>query len=165
MSCKICETVLGRELTGKVLDADITISEAARKLGVPYKVFEEHLKEHMDRALPRPIVTEKAEDIDLGKTLREVLLMLKSRAQVFVETDVTPENERMLSMLVKELRGISMNIAELEGKLMNMPLVELKSIKMQFNDLTGFMITDMCPVCKAKIQQKLDDMINVAINA
>lgn len=157
MPCKICEDPEGQRLIEAIAEGKISITDAAKKLGVTFADFEIHIKNHMEeKPLPRPRLEEG--EIDIGRTLRETLRLLKARVSVFMQTEVTPENERMLTALVKEVRGLVMNIAELEGKLSGQPLIELKTIKMQFNDLTGFMITELCPVCKAKIQNRLEEM-------
>jgi len=157
MSCRVCENPQCKDIINEIASGNISLNDAAKKLNVTYNELVLHIKEHLN-ALPKPEIGN--DEIDIGKALREMLRLLKARVFVFLDTEVTPDNERMLTSLVKETRGLVMNIAELEGKLSNQPIIELKTVKMQFNDLTGFLITELCLVCRAKIQQKLEQMIN-----
>lgn len=151
MTCKLDNhlDIVGVETS--VNGGVMTITEAARELDCSYQEAWRHFKD----CVKAPV--EQIEHEGYLTILRELVMKMKSR---FDDLDLTPTNPasvKMVTTLVKEIRGLVNNLAELEGRMSRSPLLQLTQINVKYNQLTSFMFSSLCTECKLKLVNQLEN--------
>jgi len=151
MSCAVCNHPKADEILAKLLDERITMEDAARELGVSTKTLWRHLKYHVTDA------DVYKGDIDPLKLLEELALLLKERLDALKGTKKgVYVHERMIAMLVREIRETLMDLERLSGRLKAAPLIQLQQINIQYEKLLAFITTELCEECRKKVIRYLE---------
>jgi len=151
MRCAVCNHPKANEILAKLYDEKITLEDAARELGVSPKTLWRHLKYHVTDS----DVVDR--EIDPLKLLEELTLLLKERLDALKGTKKgVYVHERMIAMLVREIRETLMDIEKLSGRLQAAPLIQLQQINVQYEKLLAFITTELCEECRKKVIRFLE---------
>lgn len=130
----------------------MTIQEASIELDASYQETWRHFKDCVQ------VPVEQIEFEGYLAIMRELVLKLKNRVD---ELDTTPTNlssVKMVTALVQQIRGLISNLAELEGRLQRSPMLKLTQINVKYNQLTSFMFSELCEICKLKLSTRLEEL-------
>ena len=152
LSCPICSHPKRAEVEAAVKSGELTITKAAKMFGADYTTTWRHFKE----CLKEPIENREFEDNLM--ILREIICRLNDRVQDLEDLPTDLISVRMLTNLTKELRNGIKDLAELEGQFRASPLIQLNQITIQYEHLTSFLFTQLCPECKLKLSSHLTNL-------
>lgn len=152
MVCKLDNHPKIAEVERSVKEGVMTITEAARELDSTYQETWKHFKE----CVKAPV--ENLEFEGYLAIMRELILKMKTRVDSLESTPTNAVSVKMLTSLVREIRGLVGNLAELEGRFQRSPLLQLTQINVKFEKLTAFMFTSLCDDCKLKLASQLEQM-------
>ena len=150
MTCKLDNHPDIVDVETSVKGGVMTITEAARELDCSYQEAWRHFKE----CVKAPV--EQIEYEGYMTILRELVMKMKNRVDSLTLTPTNPSSVKMLTSLVKEIRGLVGNLAELEGRLSRSPMLQLTQINVRYNKLTAFMFSTLCTECKLKLANQLE---------
>lgn len=157
MTCKLDNHPDILDVETSVKGGVMTITQAARELDCSYQEAWRHFKECLQ------VPVEQIEFEGYLAILRELVIKMKKRVDSLALTPTNPSSIKMLTSLVKEIRGLVGNLAELEGRLSRSPILQLTQINVKFQKLTSFMFSTLCNECKLKLTNQLEDMEKVKL--
>jgi len=142
--CSVCTHPQRKFLVEQVLKGKMTIAEAAARMGVSKQTLWHHIQFH-----------EKGEDVDRGSDLAAFLhtlvRMLRERLEQLLVTPVTPQNERTIVTVIKEMRELIMSVAKLQQIVVEQPTV---IVQQKFQTA---LLTFLCDECKKKVLAYLEE--------
>jgi hypothetical protein len=117
----------------------------------------QHVKHEIQQKVPSEFVAKLASDaIDGLSMITEVTQKLYDRTMAALDTEFDPEIEAAVKSVASELRNYIKDMAILKGELCNVPVVNMQLVNIQFNQLKQMVLSDLCPICRAKILTKLN---------
>jgi len=152
LSCRVCKDPRAPEILQRVYNEDLTIADAARMLGVSYQLLWRHMRYH-------EVSDKKAVELDIDalQLLKEITFILKDRLD---EVKNLPTglliNERMVTMLTRDLRETIMDLERLTGRLRTAPLIQLQQIHIHYEKLLAFITRSLCSSCRKKVAKWLE---------
>jgi len=155
MTCKVCKHPRVAEIEGLVRAGKLTIQDASRELDCSYQ----EAWGHFNRCLKEPgNVDEFEEHLVL---LRELVIKLKRRVDDLDDTPTTVISVKMLTSLVKELRGLVRDLGALEGRLQSGALIQLTSVTVKYEKLASVMFSNLCDDCRTNLIEELEQLEKV----
>jgi len=152
MVCSVCRNPKAPEILAKVWNEEMTLADAARHLGVSYQLLWHHMRFHEGR---KP--AETSADVDAIAVLREITDILKERLDQLRGLPVgIVVNERMITMLTRDLRETIMDLERLTGRLRSAPLIQLQQINVHYEQLLTFIVRELCSECRKKARKWLE---------
>ncbi len=76
---------------------------------------------------------------------------------------VNSTNEKVINDRSRELRGTIKDAAELQGKIRQGPTIQYQQYNVAFNEITSFMITDLCGDCRTKAINKMETLPTIEV--
>jgi len=147
--CSLCSDPRTPEVLYRVQKGEITLQEAARILGVSYKMLWRHVRYHEQLKLPETYATDALQVLgEIKQTLLDILRVLKERSY-------DHETIRDIAVAARELRNTILDIEKVSGRLRSAPLVQLQQINILYEELVAFMATELCEECRKKVLVKL----------
>ena len=167
--CKVCNHPRSRELMAKVYSGEITYADAAKEMDIPQPTVWACFKNHW-----KDISTEEGLQLQLkdAKSVDEYIEILKQTIGIFTDRLLEASgtnlpfdlsNERALTTLSKEARGLMRDILEFQGKLTTGIHVQYNILNLQFTQLTSFLFSELCPADKAKLLAKLPELVKEGV--
>ena len=152
MVCKLDNHRNIVEVEAAVKDGTMTINEAALELDCTYQEAWRHFKECLN------VPIEQIEFEGYLNILRQLVVKMNGRVNDLELTPTNPASVKMVTALVKEIRGLISKLAELEGRMSRSPMLQLTQVNVKFNRLTSFMFNELCDECKLKLSSQLNQM-------
>lgn len=154
MTCKLCRHPRIAEIEALHRAGKITIEDASRELSASYQ----ETWAHFNRCLA-PLADEDAFEVYLN-LMRELVNKLKDRVDDLDETPTTIVSVKMLTALVKELRGLIRDLGALEGRIQSGAIIQLNQVSDKYQKLTGIMFSGLCESCRAQMIAELERLEN-----
>jgi hypothetical protein len=132
----------------------MTLEEAATLLGVPPSTLWHCANLH------NPIIASAPNGLGRSKKdlwidiLDGILAQLKNRVDTLLAMPIAPEYEKVITMEIRELRGIITDLSRLEG-VIGPSSVVLQQYNISINEMQGWLATNLCSECKTKFVQHL----------
>lgn len=150
-NCKACGNPYATELEKEVWQGKTSAVDAAKKLGMKTDDYWEHLRTHnesSDEVEPVRIDTN-----DPGTVLRYLTKQLYKRVKILLATPTNGSTsmEKDIASQVRLLKDLAMDIAQLEHKIEKSPQILIQNYMTQQQELTTFLVTNLCPHCKEKV--------------
>ena len=152
MTCKVCNHSRIGEIEGLIRADKLTIQDASRELGCSYQ----EAWKHFNKCLTAPGDADEFEGHLL--LLKELVRKLKARVDDLDETPTTIVSVKMLTSLVKELRGLIRDLGALEGRLQSGALIQLTSITVKYEKLASVMFSNLCDECRSGLIVELEQL-------
>ena len=152
MTCKLCKHPRISEVEGLVRAGKLDIRAASRELDASYQETWKHFKEC---ATAPEDEKEFEEYLDI---MRNLVVRLNERVKDLEDTPTSLVSVKMLTSLVKEIRGLIRDLGALEGRLRSSPLVQLTNITVKYEKLTSIMFSSLCDTCRLKLAKQLEVM-------
>jgi len=145
-SCPVCRHP---ELLAKIERGEMTFQDVANELGVSrsyvWYCYTHHYKAELTET--------QSADFEYAEDLKELIRLLKDRVfQVVRDTSI---HDRPTAWIA-QLRGCIHDLAELEGRLQKAPLIQLNQLKVQFEELTMFLLKELPPEYQQKVLEFLE---------
>jgi len=149
--CKVCSHKENWSVTNAFLRGEIDMYEAARRLDTSYDVFWHHIKKCLKKE------SEQIEGKGYSEILDDLFKKLTIRCNELLALPVNPSNERMLRLSVQSIMDVMSRISQLKG-LVSQPFLQLNQLTVQFNKITSFLVTELCPRCKSKVIKFVEEV-------
>jgi len=149
------------EVMQMLWEETITLSEAARILGTSEQNLWHHLNMYLqglEEDLDKYEQKEKEEPVEFTQVLQDLIRDLHAQVKELMKV---PIEDRPTS-LIRELRGAITDLAALEGKFSNQPMIQLNKITMQFDKLTSFLYSKLCPKCQRLVAEYVSTLVEDA---
>ena len=143
-SCPVCKHPDGAKITHLVLTGKLSVSEAARELGVPYHVMWHHLNRHVSPS--GSIVSDALNPEDIHRILAEITWKLKD----FVDTMFAEGN--ISAGIIRELRGLLRDATELAGRLET----GSDTCEEQLDEILRIVLDELTPLQRQRIATRLE---------
>ena len=176
--CKVCMHKEQGEYLTKIYEKRISVSVAAREMGVSYQQWRNHLKYCVKNAVETALVpevesiAEKVVDYanELVGQLDRVNGIIKG-----IEEDVRAEDDNdkkykmlgTLTMFEKQIGSTIEMMARLAGDLNNSAVMNVSNVKIEYSDFKTRIMDNICSSCKEKILdiesgvKRADDFLEV----
>lgn len=160
--CPICRSAKGQRITKKVALGQTTVADVARQFGLTHEEVEEHIYQHSPDGWTVADSVSKSYDRDYYvKRLESLHDDLAVWADEILEGDPTPENIRLATTLVKELRDTLRLLGEVTKILKDdeaqQALAAVKEMQMRYLALTNIIVVSACPECKERILKAVEE--------
>jgi len=152
MVCKLCKHPRIGEIEGLVKAGRLDIADASRELDAHYQETWKHFNE----CIKPP--TEEKEFQEYLSILRELVMKLKHRIDDIEDVPTNLLSVKMLTSLIKELRGVVRDLGTLEGRLQSGTLIQLTNITVRYEKLTSLMFSNLCDNCRMSLIQELEKL-------
>ena len=159
--CPVCSHPRGPEVLRKVFEGQLTLRDAARELGVSYpyiwRCYNYHFKVRAsDKGVDLiPRDDEEIEEIEYAEELKQLIHKLKRKVNEVLDD---PSIRDRPTAWIRQFRGVIRDLAELEGRLQKAPLIQLTQYNIRFEQLTAFLMKDLCDNCKRKAIKFLEEL-------
>lgn len=161
--CSVCNHPKAYELMTKVFRGKLTYVDAAKEMGLPnstvWKCFTTHWEAVGEEEELKVQLKKASEAGDFVTILRKNVELFISRLDQAKVMPVSSFNERAVTQLSSELRGIMRDVLEFEGKLKVGTLVQLNIMHIQMTKLTEYLLTNLCEEDKKKLVSALPQII------
>jgi hypothetical protein len=147
--CKACVDNRSKTIEQQIWLGKMTVIEGAKAFGMSYEDYWTHLKQHRQDV-------EKVDVENLNALLRYLSRHLKQRVDMLLAQPVNPLMERGISTQARLLKDIVMDIARLENQIQTTPQIQIQQFIVQQTELTSFLLSELCPICKKKVMSFLE---------
>ena len=141
---------LRHEVEEALMAGRISISQAAKLLGVSYADMWEHVQ-HM-----KPSEEDKPDRDDYVGRLKYIVELLEERVRQIALSPVSAINEKTLTMLTAELRKTIETLAKLQGMIQTAPQVNISVVVL--NQLKELLLAEAPPELRVKVAELLEKL-------
>lgn len=158
--CPVHTHPKGPVVLRKVFDGQMDLRDAARELDISYpmvwRCYNYHYKIEAGSGSTSISLKEEADlsEAEFTEDLKEIIRSLKEKVHAVLEDSSAKDRP---TAWIHQFRGAIRDLAELEGKLQKAPLIQLTQLNIQFEKLTTFIISQLCPECQKKVMQYLEE--------
>lgn len=140
---------------------DITQEEAARRLGVSPAYYSVHINRDIQRAI-RENVTPAVAEATAGtlqqiEEVRGIFDKLITRAKDLLDLPMEEMPEGRIRAIASEVRQYAEFFSRLSGQLHDSPLIQINQLNIKYVKLVEVVNEILCPVCKAKLMERLGE--------
>ena len=158
--CAICGKEDRETLERMFLLGQITLADAAKYADVDEPMFWHHINRHLDdEDTTTEFLTKEGRVRILDQCLQR--LYQKVKEQFIMPND--PTTVKSLTALTHQLRGLARDMAVLEGDVKLGTEVRLQEINIQMSTFQSWLLENLCPVCKARFVQHLEELPEVSV--
>ena len=161
-SCRICAHPKRFEWEDQIINHKATRKEAAKDLDVSEQMMSEHMRFHfggqvMTEVKDSPVARETAVNLKSSISMLNTYLMrLTQRQDAIFMMPIDAKSEFAIKAHLSEVRETLKMLLEVQGNLSQAPSVKVHEMNIQYNTLKETVVSDLCPICKAKIIKKLE---------
>ena len=125
-----------------------TMEEAAREVGEPLSDVRRHFVECIKQ-------DDDSEFDEYMHIMKDLVISMNLRVAELEGLPTNLPNVKMVTGLVREIRGLIKDLAELEGRLQRSPMIQYNMVTMQYESLTKFLFEHLCDECKLSVGKQL----------
>ena len=161
-SCKVCAHSNRFEWEDKIINHKATRKDAAKDMDVSEQMMSEHMRFHfgsqvMTQIKDSPVAQEAAVNLKSAiSMLNTYLSQLTQRQDAIFMMPIDAKSEFAIKAHLSEVRETLKMLLEVQGNLSQAPSVKVHEMNIQYNNLKETVVSDLCPMCKAKIIKKLE---------
>ena len=144
-----------------VIEGRKSIKQMAEFFGVSMDEAWEHVNQHLS---PEKLKQWTEGDDEFAGKMKKIIEILEDYVDLLA-SDFQPDVQkiRALTQVVRELRGALMDYAELIGRIQRgQVIVQVQQIEQKVQQLTMVVLEEVCPECRERILQRLEEVGLVA---
>jgi len=167
--CEVCNHPKAFELMTKVFQGKLTYIVAAEQMQLPvpsvWNCFSKHWETVTEDENLAIRLKEAKDSGDFVSILRDSIDLFIKRLGEAKNLPVSSINEKAVTSLSSELRGIMRDVLQFEGKLNTGIMVQLNIVQLQMTKLTNWLMVELCDNDKKKLMEHLPEIITESATA
>jgi len=146
----VCTHPKGKEVKEAYYSGKLNLAEASAELGLPQSTVWHCLQYHREEAVTT--VSEQS----WTELLESLLSKLKERLDVLLHTPVEEGNERVIVLLIREIRGLISDLSRLKGIVTSSSVI-IQQYNLTINKFQSWLVSNLCSGCRQKFLKYLEE--------
>lgn len=164
--CIACRHKDNQEILESVDRGDMSHLSAANHFGVSLDTWRKHVRNHIVPQIQALLSTDvsvlAASVIKPIEEMEDMVQRLKNQIEKIITVseegdDMDVKSLQAYTGMEKALAGVLSTIAQITGDLNTSAIINVNNTKVEFNNITAFVLQEACPTCKTKFATKFPE--------